>query len=175
MKNFSTTSPQINYHKDSYEKSLPFRRSRNNSLQATGRRSSSRSPSPIPRTQYHAPELLCQCMSILSSIVSEDCRFKIASPRPSRPPYALQALTLDVAQFLIHSQSRDPKIISRIGFALIPAFVTFREAMQTRLLAFFEGAIIRGTLEELRYIQGNLDTSVKGAFPFPSAEIYSEI
>jgi hypothetical protein len=170
-----STLRQTYHRKESYERSLPFRRSRNSSFQATGRRSSSRSPSPVPGNQYQAPELLCQCISILSSIVSEDCRFKIASPRPSRPPYALQALTLDVAQFLIHSQRQDPGIISRIGFALIPAFVTFREAMQIRLFTFFETVVIRGMLEELRCIQGKFDTPVMGACPFVSTEIYSNV
>jgi hypothetical protein len=86
-------------------------------------------------------------------VVAEDCRFKIASPRPSRPPNALQALTLDIAQFLLHTHRHDPKIVSQIGFALIPAFGTFVAGMHTRLLTFFEG-VIRASLEELKQLQG---------------------
>ncbi|KAJ7452375.1 hypothetical protein B0H11DRAFT_2327847, partial [Mycena galericulata] len=125
----------------------PFRISRNrNSLQSTGRRS--RSPSPMPAGS--SPELLTQCISILASVVLEDCRFQTRSPRPSRPPNSLQALILDVAQFLIHTHHDDPKIVSEIGLAIIPAFSTFQPEMHFRLLVFFEDGVIRSILEELR-------------------------
>jgi hypothetical protein len=38
-------------------------------------------------------------------------------------------------------------VISQVGFALLPAFVTFRTEMYPRLLLFFEG-ILRGMLHE---------------------------
>jgi hypothetical protein len=63
-------------------------------------------------------------------------------------------VVLDIAQFLIHTQRHEPKIISQIGFALIPAFSTFHVEMQPRLLAFFEEGIIRGVLEDLSLSQG---------------------
>jgi hypothetical protein len=85
--------------------------------------------------------------------VSEDCRFKTSFPRPFRPPNSLQALTLDVAQFILRTQ-HDPKIISQIGFALLPAFVTFPTEMQTRLLTFFEDGLMRGVLDSLQNTQG---------------------
>src|SRR5882762_4096442 len=140
----------------------PFRL-RRNSLQIGGDRRA-RSPSPARSGSVQAPQLLSQCISILASVVSEDCRFKISSPRPSRPPNALQAVVLDVAQFLINTQRHDPKIISEIAFALIPAFSTFHIEMQPRLLAFFEEGIIRGVLEDLGKTQGAVPTgvSVKG-------------
>ncbi|KAK0210802.1 hypothetical protein DFS33DRAFT_1251098 [Desarmillaria ectypa] len=139
--------------------SSPFRRSIN-TLNPSGKRS--RSPSPASPSanfggQVHSTELLSQCVSILSSVVSEDCRYKIASPRPSRPPNALQALTLKVAQFLLHVHRRNPKVVSQIGFALIPAFYTFPPEMYARLLAFFEECIIRGILDDLREVQGLQD------------------
>ena len=102
-----------------------------------------------------APELLSQCINVLASVVMEDCRFKISSPRPSRPPNALQTVVLDVAQFLLHSQRHDVKVVSQIGFALIPAFSTFPVEMQPRLLAFFEDGIIRGVLDDLKKAQGD--------------------
>ncbi|KAF8894642.1 hypothetical protein BD779DRAFT_1502197 [Infundibulicybe gibba] len=134
--------------------SSPFRRSRN-SLQPLGKRS--RSPSPASRGQVEAPELLSTCISILGSIISEDCRYHISSPRPSKPPNALQALTLDVAQFLLHVHRHDAKIMSQIGFAIIPAFSTFQPAMHLRLLKFFEEGIIWRILEQLRQVQGIKD------------------
>lgn len=128
--------------------SSPFRRS----LYATGKRA--RSPSPGPGGRVKSTELLSRCISILASVVSEDCRFKITSPRPTRPPNALQALTLKVAQFLLHVHRNNPKIVSQIAFALIPAFFTFPPEMHARLLAFFEESILRGILENLRQAQG---------------------
>ncbi|KAG6866937.1 hypothetical protein C0991_003853 [Blastosporella zonata] len=133
----------------------PFRRSRN-SLQPGGQRNRSRSPS-IDGKRTRTPELLSSCISILASVVLEDCRFQIASPRPSCPPNALQALILDVAQFLLHTHRHDPNITSKIGFAMIPAFSTFRPEMHGRLLTFFETAVIRGVLEDLGQIQGVSD------------------
>ncbi|KAJ7109404.1 hypothetical protein C8R44DRAFT_286771 [Mycena epipterygia] len=140
----------------------PFRISRNrNSLQPSGRRS--RSPSPAPPGT--SPELLSQCISILASVVLEDCRFQTHSPRPSRPPNSLQALILDVAQFLLHTHHHDPKIISEIGFALIPAFSTFQPEMHVRLLAFFEDGVIRGILEDLGRARGSSTASAVGVVP----------
>ncbi|KAJ4469395.1 hypothetical protein C8J55DRAFT_523837 [Lentinula edodes] len=98
--------------------------------------------------------LLTQCISAIASVVSEDCRFQIASPSPSRPPYALQAVTLEVAQFLLHTYRRASEIVSQIVFALIPAFSTFPREMHARLLAFFEECVTRNALEELSLIQG---------------------
>jgi len=129
----------------------PFHRSRG-SLQPGGRRS--RSPSPVHTRQIQAPELLSSCISALASVVLEDCRYKIASPRPSRPPNALQSLTLDVAQFLLHTHAHHPHIIAEIGFAIIPAFTTFQPETHGRLLNFFESAIVRSMLNNLRKLQG---------------------
>lgn len=123
---FSSSTQQFDDSEAGGKLSSPFRRSRN-SLQPGGRRS--RSPSPSHGRQIRAPELLSLCISVLASVVLEDCRYKIASPRPSRPPNALQALTLDVAQFLLHIHCHDPNIITKIGFAMIPAFSTFQPEM----------------------------------------------
>ncbi|KAH7871820.1 uncharacterized protein C8R40DRAFT_1256268 [Lentinula edodes] len=129
--------------------SSPFRRS----LQPGGKRS--RSPSPDPKARdTTSTGLLTQCISAIASVVSEDCRFQIASPSPSRPPYALQAVTLEVAQFLLHTYRRASEIVSQIVFALIPAFSTFPREMHARLLAFFEECVTRNALEELSLIQG---------------------
>ncbi|KAF8077923.1 hypothetical protein FPV67DRAFT_1403007 [Lyophyllum atratum] len=130
-----------------------FRRSRS-SLQPGSRRARSVSTSPSDRGQTLAPELLSLCISILASIVLEDGRYQIASPRPSRPPNALQALVLDIAQFLLHINRHDSNVTMKIGFAMVPAFSTFRSEMHSRLLTFFETAVMRGVLEDLEQIQG---------------------
>ena len=87
-----------------------------------------------------------------------DCRYQIASPRPLRPPNALQAVTLDVAQYLIHSHQDSPEVVSRIGFAMIYAFHTFRPSMHARLLAFFDENVLGGMLEHLGRVQKRADS-----------------
>ena len=130
--------------------SSTFRRSRN-SFRSEGTHSQSLSQF---KGDIHVPELISLCVSILASVVAEDCRYRIASPRPSRPPNALQLLTLSIAQFLIHFHRHDPQIISHIAFAMIPAFSTFPPQMYIRLLYFFETSIVRLVLEDLGRLQG---------------------
>ncbi|KAI0054105.1 hypothetical protein FA95DRAFT_1480391 [Auriscalpium vulgare] len=130
----------------------PFRR-RRRSLD-TG----SRSPSPTPDDEQQAPELLSHCIAILHAVISEDCRFQVSSPRLLRPPNALQATSLDVALLLVHTHRDSPAIVSRIGFAVLPAFSTFRPEMHSRLLAFFEEGVLRGMLKQARQLHG-LDES----------------
>ncbi|TDL27495.1 hypothetical protein BD410DRAFT_782583 [Rickenella mellea] len=127
--------------------SFRFRRT---SFQSTNRRS--RSPSPR-HGQHHRPGLLSACIAILASVVSEDCRFQISSPKLMRPPYVLQALTLDVAQFLVYTHRNTPKVLYTIGLAMIPAFSSFKAGMQRRLLAFFEESLITVMLQNLKEFQ----------------------
>ena len=105
------------------------------------------------KDDVHVPDLLFICVSILASVVAEDCRYKIALPRPERPPNALQILTLNIAQFLIHFHRHDPRIISHIAFAMIPAFSTFPPQMHIRLFNFFETNIVRLVLQDLGRLQ----------------------
>lgn len=104
------------------------------------------------------PELLSLCISVLGSIVAEDCRYRVFLPRPSRPPHTLQVLTLKFAQFLAHTHRNDPRAISQIAFAMIPAFSTFEPQMHPRLLAFFESSIIQAVLISLKQLQGQATT-----------------
>ncbi|KAI1795782.1 hypothetical protein LXA43DRAFT_1163651 [Ganoderma leucocontextum] len=140
---------------------------RRRSLSA-GRNSRSRSPSVgfgDPEGVVRAPQLLSQCISILASVIAEDCRFNITAPRPSRPPNSLQFAVLDVARFLLHTHRHDPRIISQIGFALLPAFLTFSPEMHTRLLGFFDDAVVGNLLADLRSFQGTRQ------IPSPSADL----
>ena len=122
-----------------------------NSFRSGGKRSRSLSQS---KDDVHVPELLFICVSILASVIAEDCRYKVALPRPGRPPNALQILTLNIGQFLIHFHRHDPRIISHIAFAMIPAFSTFPPQMHIRLLNFFETNIVRLVLQDLGRLQG---------------------
>lgn len=122
----------------------------------TRRRSRSSSPLRGRIDKKSAPDLLAHSISILASIVAEDCRFQVMAPRPSRPPNALQSVALDAAGYLLHMNRHNPKVVSQIGFALLPAFYTFRPEMHLRLLTFFDTMVIRPMLESLREAQGNV-------------------
>ncbi|KAL1742923.1 hypothetical protein HDZ31DRAFT_83801 [Schizophyllum fasciatum] len=134
----------------------PFRRSRT-SVSPSGR---SRSPSSRPGSpglgHSKAPELLSQCISVLSSIVLEDGRFKLNRFGPARPPNTLQAVTLDIAQYLLYISRHEPKTMCQVGLAVIPAFSTFSVEMHPRLLVFFD-SLIRGVLEDLSLAQGSAE------------------
>ena len=130
---------------------IPRRSSRSKS----GRRSRSSSPLRGRFGVLPAPNLLANSISVLASIVSEDCRFQVTAPRPSRPPNALQSVVLDAAGYLLHMNRRNPKVVSQIGFALLPAFYAFRPEMHVRLLVFFDTMVMRPMLESLREAQGN--------------------
>ncbi|KAI0273752.1 hypothetical protein BC834DRAFT_227074 [Gloeopeniophorella convolvens] len=128
-------------------------------------------------------ELLSQCISILQSIASEDCLFPLSPPRPSRPPNSLQAIVLDVGLLLLHMHAKSPVIISQVGFALLPAFATFKSEMRPRLIGFFEG-VLRIMLPESRRLQGltnadrypfnNEEPSIDDAMQHPPVSIQVE-
>ena len=150
--NTFSADPLKSQARPSYDKLR--RRRRRSSNVARGSLSRSRSASPSRDTAVSAPELLSQCISILASVVSEDCKYQVSSPSPKRPPNALQSVALDVAQVLIYAHQHEPRIVSNIGFAVLPAFLTFRPSMFIRLLAFFEQRVLGGMLDNLAKAQG---------------------
>ena len=152
MCSISTLRDSLDGSSPAFSTNVPRRSSRSKS----GRRSRSSSPLRGRVGRLSAPDLLAYSISILASIVSEDCRFQITAPRPSRPPNALQSVVLDAAGYLLHMNRRNPKVVSQIGFALLPAFYTFRPEMHTKLLTFFDTMVMRPMLESLREAQGNI-------------------
>ncbi|KAF9336084.1 hypothetical protein BG006_009778 [Podila minutissima] len=61
-------------------------------------------------------------MSILSDIISHDCRYKVQHPRPSRPEWILHSLVLDVLFYLTRTMIQDHKSIYDIGMIALSAF-----------------------------------------------------
>lgn len=143
-------SPSAPMRKGSYEK--PKRKRRLSSQ--TRSRSRSSSPNRGADEAITSSELLARCISVISTVITEDSRFKVYRPTPLQPPNSLQACTLDCAQYLLHIHRFEPKILSQIGFAVIPAFQTFPHSMHFRLIMFFEEGVLGGMLEGLQRIQG---------------------
>ncbi|TFK54850.1 hypothetical protein OE88DRAFT_1674178 [Heliocybe sulcata] len=143
--------PGSDFGSSSDKSRSPFR-SRRRSLRPIGRRS--RSPSPATGVDVRTQDILSDCLTLLSSIISEDCRFQAPTPGPARPPNALQSVTLDVILVLCKMYRYDPQVLSRIGTALMPAFATFKAEMHSRLLSVFNDWIVQDMLDDLRRIQG---------------------
>ncbi|KAK2466895.1 hypothetical protein APHAL10511_001153 [Amanita phalloides] len=126
-------------------------------IRSTYQDSRSFSYSPVRGSHVLAPELLTQCVSVLVSVIQEDCRYRTARPRPFRPPNALHVLCLDVAQFLLSTQQHNPQIVSQIAYAMIPALSTFPREMHEKLLKFFEECILWGPIQGLHVFQTGSD------------------
>ncbi|KAG8877254.1 hypothetical protein FRB97_003555 [Tulasnella sp. 331] len=105
-------------------------------------------------------DTLEECIELLAEIISEDCRFRVRTVRPARPPNALQSVCLDFAQCLITNQIHNPANLMRIGIAIIPAFVSFEKELHSRLLRFFEESVLRGMLEGLMTARGTTKGSL---------------
>lgn len=71
-------------------------------------------------------------------------------------------MCLDIAQILVGLHLDNAKVLSMISFAMIPAFSTFALSLHSRLLAFFEEALIRRMLEDLQDSRGLDDILFKG-------------
>ena len=140
---YSTPATVFGGSDDSANSASPFRRRR---------RSASIDARHLPYSRVESTELLSQCIFVLQSIVSEDCRYPLSPPRPSRPPNSLQAVSLDIALLLVHMHAKSDTVISQVGFALLPAFTTFKAEMYPRLILFFEG-ILRDMLYEERHLR----------------------
>ncbi|THH07445.1 hypothetical protein EW145_g3377 [Phellinidium pouzarii] len=150
------------FHSEEKPSSFRFRRS---SFQSSGR---SRSFSPNRSSRKASSGLLGQFISILASIVFEDCRFQFNSLRMARPPNALQALTLDISLILVNLYRGNAKVLYDIGLAIVPAFSSFPESMHGRLLNFFEDGMLRSMLQDLSRIQRGL----LAPLDVPSADDY---
>ena len=142
----------------------PFRR--RSSLEERSRRSD---------TKDAKGSLFTQCLSVLSSLVVDDCRVTSLPPSVKRPPYTLQAYTLDLASTLARLQNNHPEALIDIGLALLPAFTTFPPVMLHRLLVVFEQDLLRPTLERLRALRLSpaLEDHLRDAVPADGSGLIS--
>lgn len=61
----------------------------------------------------------------LADIILNDCRYQIAIPKPSRPPYALHSIAVDMAILLVQQDNRNLAWLYEIGMIMFPAFDVF--------------------------------------------------
>ncbi|KAI8080756.1 uncharacterized protein B0P05DRAFT_469094 [Gilbertella persicaria] len=74
---------------------------------------------------------------VLSDLILNDSRYKTANPKPSRPPYTMQAILIDLAILLVQIRD-DSSGLYHIGTVFMPAFESFSEGtMLRRLLSFY--------------------------------------
>ncbi|KAI8378600.1 hypothetical protein BD560DRAFT_453435 [Blakeslea trispora] len=76
-------------------------------------------------------------LHILNDLILNDSRYKTSNPKPSRPPFTMQAILIDLAMILTQIRE-DTSGLYNIGTVFMPAFESFSEGtMLGRLLAFF--------------------------------------
>lgn len=81
---------------------------------------------------------LAKILDLLSDVIQNDCRFRVAQPRPSRPPAALQSVVLDLATLLVKQDPLNPPWLYDLGIVMLPAFDCFEQgAMMGRVVAFY--------------------------------------
>ncbi|KAK4518369.1 uncharacterized protein ATC70_001722 [Mucor velutinosus] len=79
---------------------------------------------------------------VLGDLVLNDSRFKTANPKPSRPPYTMQTILIDIALLLV--QIRDDSTgLYHIGTVFLPAFEAFSDGnMLGKLLSLFLDSLL---------------------------------
>src|SRR6266498_1359955 len=117
----------------------------------------SRSPSPSRSkrdmsNRNKSSGILERILEVLYDIVQNDCRYKVITPRPFRPPNTLQSIILDVAHLLVNQNPYSPGWLYELGMAMIPGFNFFNDFLRTRLLIFYTDFLI----PQLMVCQGEL-------------------
>ncbi|KAI8139160.1 hypothetical protein BJV82DRAFT_275633 [Fennellomyces sp. T-0311] len=81
-------------------------------------------------------------LATLDDLVLNDSRYSTTNVRPSRPPYSMQSILVDVATVLV-TLCNDPTLLSMIGTAMLPAFDSFHNGpLLGKLLAFYLDVLI---------------------------------
>lgn len=81
-------------------------------------------------------------LSTLDDLVLNDCRYKSSSPKPSRPPYTLQSVIVDIAIVLV-DLCDDPFYLYAVGITMLPGFDSFGDLMLLcKLLGFYMDKLI---------------------------------
>ncbi|KAI7862227.1 hypothetical protein BDF14DRAFT_1858334 [Spinellus fusiger] len=74
---------------------------------------------------------------LLEELITHDCRFKSAHPKPSRPLYTMQCVLVDIAILLVEVRE-DPAGLYAIGSTMLPSFETFSEGVLAgKLVSFY--------------------------------------
>ncbi|KAL1919528.1 uncharacterized protein VTP21DRAFT_2221 [Calcarisporiella thermophila] len=92
----------------------------------------------IPGKQQDSEDdILARALEIFSELVELDARYRVANPRPTRPPYILQSLVLDLAMLLLEQDANNTTWLVDIGVSLIPAFGYFELGLCGKLLGIY--------------------------------------
>ncbi|KAI9498425.1 hypothetical protein BDB00DRAFT_448176 [Zychaea mexicana] len=100
------------------------------------------SPQTLAFETEHKVSSFENIVAMLDDLVLNDCRYSTANPRPSRPPYSMQSVLVDVATILV-TLCDDTMLLSIIGTTMLPAFDSFPEGpLLGKLLGFFLDALL---------------------------------
>jgi hypothetical protein len=92
-------------------------------------------PNMIPKNEKRSD--FETILHVLNDLVLNDSRFKTANPKPSRPPFTMQTILVDIAILLV--QIRDDSTgLYHIGTVFLPAFEAFSDGnMLGKLLSLY--------------------------------------
>lgn len=85
------------------------------------------------------PELLKRMADTVRSLLTVDCLYKTTKVRPMQPPYALQAVCLDVAAVLYHKG--DLKIQLAMMEAVVDGLYSMGDVLRERVCEWLEGRL----------------------------------
>ncbi|CEP06942.1 hypothetical protein, partial, partial [Parasitella parasitica] len=81
-------------------------------------------------------------LHVLGDLVLNDSRFKTTNPKPSRPPFTMQTILVDIALLLVQIRD-DTAGLYHIGTVFLPAFEAFSEGhMLGKLLSLFLDSLL---------------------------------
>ncbi|KAG0186217.1 hypothetical protein DFQ28_008166 [Apophysomyces sp. BC1034] len=87
-------------------------------------------PKKDTRTEFE------KILILLDDLVLNDCHYKTANPKPSRPPYTMQSIVVDIAILLTRFRD-DSSALYSLGTTMLPAFESFKEeVLAAKLLSF---------------------------------------
>jgi hypothetical protein len=102
---------------------------------------------PSLRTRNHGE--MSVIVDTLADIVMNDCTYLVSTPKPSRPPYALHSVVVDIAIVLVQHDNRNLAWLYEIGMTLLPAFDVFPSGPLTgKLLILYLDWIIPNLIIE---------------------------
>lgn len=155
--------PLLTYPSSPRQNRQPSSRSSPNGQGTTPfrRRRSRADPKSSRLNNANGLDLRSECVALLEDVVMEDCRYKVAPPTLMKPPYALQAVCLDIGVALME-ETPSPETLAAVGEALLPAFDSFDPILLPRLLACFDNGIVRPMLRELTKLQGIISPNSEG-------------
>lgn len=102
-------------------------------------KTTSNASDPFETVTVSGPELLKRMAETVRSLLTIDCLYKATKIRPMQPPYALQAVCLDIAAVLYHKG--DLKIQLAMMEAVVDGLYSMGDVLREKVCEWLEGRL----------------------------------